>query len=527
MLDRERTVPPHTVHIPADVFRLNIPGLDELEPVKLSDFLIDEFEVTNEEYKRFLAAGGYQKPEYWKQPFVSDGRPVPFGTAMKQFVDSTGSAGPATWEVGDFPKGQAKYPVGGISWYEAAAYAEFVGKRLPTIFHWAAAANVWTGAVVVPESNFADRGPWPVGSHRDMNAYGTYEMAGNLKEWCSNGAEPGKRYILGGAWNEPNYMFIEQDAQNAWSRSPTFGFRCVKLLGPNSVPPEAERSIWIPLRDFSKDKPVSDAVFNAYRSLYSYDRTPLNGTIESTESTDSWTFQKISFDANYGNERVIAYLYLPKNARAPYQTVVYFPGAGAINTDISIGSTLGPYLEFIPKSGRALMLPIYKGTYERRDALKTWVPEKTALYRDHAIEWAKDLGRSIDYLDSRPDIDHERIAFLGFSWGGQVGPLIAAVEPRLKTCIFQSGGLALERALPEADAFNFAPRMKQPVLMLNGRYDHLFPVKNSQIPMLHAIGTPKAEKKYIVYESGHVPPRIESIKESLAWLDQRLGVVRR
>jgi hypothetical protein len=69
--------------------------------------------------------------------------------------------------------------------------------------------------------------------------------------------------------------------------------------------------------------------------------------------------------------------------------------------------------------------------------------------------------------------------------------------------------------------------MKQPVLMLNARYDHLFPVKTSQIPMLQAIGTPDVEKKYIVYESGHVTPRIESIKESLGWLDQHLGFVRR
>ena len=46
------------------------------------------------------------------------------------------TAGPATWELGTFPDGQADYPVGGVSWYEAAAYAEFADKRLPTVFHW-------------------------------------------------------------------------------------------------------------------------------------------------------------------------------------------------------------------------------------------------------------------------------------------------------------------------------------------------------------------------------------------------------
>ncbi len=498
-----------------------------IDAIHLGDFLIDQFEVTNAEFKKFIAAGGYQKRQYWKQPFIKDGKPVSFEIAMREFVDGTGSPGPATWEVGDFPKGQADAPVGGVSWYEASAYAEFAGKRLPTIFHWNGAAQTQTSPVVVPASNFEGHGPWAAGSHRSIGQYGAYDMAGNLKEWCSNEAEPGKRYILGGAWNEPNYMFIDQDAQNAWSRAATFGLRTMKVSSPDGIPRDAERAIWIPLRDYSKEKPVSDDVFTAYRSLYSYDRTPLNAVIESADSrAESWTVQKISFDAAYGNERVIAYLYLPKNARPPYQAVVFFPGSNAIHTD-SLGGTPGAYGEFVAKAGRALMFPIYKGTYQRRDALKSDYPAPTAFYRDHVIAWAKDLRRSIDYLETRSDIDHVKLAYIGMSWGGAMGPIMAAVEPRLKTCIFISGGFDFQHALPEADQINFAPRVKQPVLMLNARYDHFFPVESSQMPMLHTIGTADGDKKYIVYESGHAPPRLEVTKESLAWLDRYLGPVAR
>jgi formylglycine-generating enzyme required for sulfatase activity/dienelactone hydrolase/predicted Ser/Thr protein kinase len=529
VLDRQGTIPPRTIHIPGGTAELTIPGLDHLDPVALDDYLIDQYEVTNAEFKAFVTAGGYQKREYWKFPVVKDGRTISFNEAMANFVDTTGRPGPATWELGDFPKGQAQYPAGGVSWYEAAAYAEFAGKRLPTIFHWNYAAGTGMSAVVVPASNFGGHGPWPVGSQRGVDSYGTNDMAGNLKEWCFNEAEPGKRYILGGAWNEPNYMFIDQDAQSVWSRSPAFGFRCMKAL-KGEVAKAAERAIWIPLRDYSKEKPVSDEVFNAYRSLYSYDRTPLNATIVSTDSSpESWTVQKITFDAAYGNERVPAYLFLPKNSHPPYQTIIFYPGSGAIHTDAfreGFG-VLSVYADFVPRSGRALMFPIYKSTYERRDALKSDYPAPTAFYRDHVIAWAKDLRRSIDYLQTRPDIDHEKIGFLGLSWGGAIGPVMAAVEPRLKAVVLLSGGFNFQKSLPEADAINFVSRVTQPTLMLNARYDHFFPVETSQLPMYRLLGSAEPNKKYVLFDSGHAPPRLETVTQSLDWFDRYLGAVRR
>src|SRR5438105_12239481 len=81
-------------------------------------------------------AGGYQKREFWKQPFVRDGRAVTGEDAVALFHDATGRPGPATWEVGGYPKGHEKSPVAGVSWYEAMAYAEFAGKSLPTAYHW-------------------------------------------------------------------------------------------------------------------------------------------------------------------------------------------------------------------------------------------------------------------------------------------------------------------------------------------------------------------------------------------------------
>jgi formylglycine-generating enzyme required for sulfatase activity/predicted Ser/Thr protein kinase/pimeloyl-ACP methyl ester carboxylesterase len=526
-LFEEGRVPSGMIPIPGDKFALTIPGLDNLEPVPIGDYLIDEYEVTNEEYKKFVIAGGYERREYWKLPFLVDGHALSFEEAMPRFHDATGRPGPATWELGDFPKGRGKFPVSGVSWYEAAAYAEFAGKRLPTIYEWNRAAETTASALVVPFSNFAGVGPVAVGSLQGMNGYGTYDMAGNVKEWCGNEAEAGKRYILGGGWNELTYMFIDQDAQSPWDRAQTFGFRCVRGISTKDPTPESARKITFAFRDFSKEKPPSDELFLVYRSLYAYDQSDLAAVVESTDpSPDDWTLQRITFNAAYGNERMIAYLLLPKRGKPPYQTLIAFPGNSAFQAD-KFGGSPGLYFEFPMKSGRALMLPVYKSTYERRDALRSTRAAPTSFYRDHVLAWAKDLERSIDYLETRPDIDHARLAYLGLSWGGRMGPIMLAVENRFKTAILFGGGLGLGRPLPEVDPINFLSRVKIPVLMLNGRYDHLFPVETSQLPMFRLLGSPEKDKRYIIYETGHIPPKNDVIKESLAWLDRYLGPVSR
>src|SRR5581483_2186626 len=101
--------------------------------------------------------------------------------------------------------GEADFPVGGVSWYEAAAFAEFTGTQLPTVYQWNHAAATWAVSYIVPLSNFAGHGPVKVGTTSGMTPFGTYDIAGNVKEWCWN-PQHGKRYILGGSYNEPTYM---------------------------------------------------------------------------------------------------------------------------------------------------------------------------------------------------------------------------------------------------------------------------------------------------------------------------------
>jgi dienelactone hydrolase len=140
--------------------------------------------------------------------------------------------------------------------------------------------------------------------------------------------------------------------------------------------------------------------------------------------------------------------------------------------------------------------------------------------------WAKDLGRSIDYLETRKDIDSHRLAYYGLSLGAVWGPVLTAVEPRLKASVLVAGGLPFEKLPPEIEPLNFAPRVKIPTLMLNGQEDFIYPVASSQDPLFRLLGTPSTAKRRATFESGHIPPLQPIVKESLDWLDRYLGPVR-
>jgi formylglycine-generating enzyme required for sulfatase activity/dienelactone hydrolase len=523
-LDEVGKIPPGMVRVePAKYFKtLFIPGYEGMPPLPLKDYWIDQYEVTNKQFKAFVDQGGYQKREYWRVNFVRDGKQLSFEEAMALFGDATGRPGPKDWVQGEYSKGQDDFPVTGISWYEAAAYAQFAGKSLPTVYHWNRAAGPNSAAFTVPASNFGSSGVLPVGSKPNMSPWGNYDMAGNVKEWVWNEADPGKRYVLGGAWDEPNYLFIDPDAQSAFLRAPNIGLRCVKYIEPDSIPAVATAAMPSPRRNLSKQKPVSDQLFNAYRSLYAYDPLPLDASVEKLPDGDGWTIEKVTYRAAYGNERAIAYLLLPKKGKPPFQAVVFFPGSNALLLrKFSIYSTAA--LDGLLRSGRAVIFPVYKSTYERGDGIEDDTANTSNTWRDHVVMWVKDASRAIDYVQTRPELDHDKIAYYGYSWGAVMGAIVPAVEPRIKACVLALGGLGYQHSLPEVDVINFISRVKQPVLMLNGRYDFFFPVDSTQEPFYQMLGSKKEQKKHLVYETSHNIPRNELIKESTNWLDQYLG----
>jgi len=226
-------------------------------------------------------------------------------------------------------------------------------------------------------------------------------------------------------------------------------------------------------------------------------------------------------DAAYGSKRLVAWLYLPKNTKPPYQTVIYSP-AGHARTVANLDEAEISRFDFLIKSGRAVLLPVYSGTYERRGI----TPPGPNGRRDQDIEACKDFKRSVDYLQTRADIQVGALGFFGISAGARLGLIMLAEEPRIHAATLAELGISAGSQSPETDETNFAPRVRMPVLMLNGRYDFVYPLESSQLPLFSLLGTRPTNKRHVLFETGHMGTPQQYIKETLSWFDQYLGPVR-
>ena len=491
---------------------------------KLPAFYVDRYEVTNREYQKFVDSGGYGKQEYWTEKFSQDGHEFSWAEAMAQFRDTTGRAGPSTWVAGHYAQGQADFPVAGVSWFEASAYAAFSGKSLPVLAQWLQADPPALAPAAVQASNITSSALAPAGKYQGLGPYGTYDMTGNVREWVTNAAGGDSRFILGGSWKSQSYLSTTPEALSPFDRSETNGFRCVRNI--EALPVDALNPVKPMVRDFAKFKPVSDEVFNAYKILYAYPHSPLNAESDGVvEETADWREEKVTFDDAYGAQRMSAYLFLPKHVRPPYQTVLFFPSARV--KDLRDSLKLGDlkFFDYVIQSGRAVMYPVYLDTYERK--VNFYLPQGL-LSSELNIDHYKDAARSLDYLATRSDIDSNKLAYLGVSMGSAKGVIISTLlQDRLKTSIFLDGGYFLFPPTPGTDQADFAPRLKIPVLMVNGRYDYSFSLDRAQNPLFAMLGTPTGDKRHVILDTPHdvTEERPQLVKAVLDWLDHYLGRV--
>lgn len=219
--------------------------------VQVGAFFLDRHQVTNRQYYQFVLEGGYEQLSLWEPAIVP---------AIMNFVDRTGRSGPRFWTDGRFSTGEEDFPVVGVSWYEAAAYARWLGMRLPSNAEWTKAAawpvaidGVPTSQRQFPWGDAMDRqlaNLWGSGPGQTCSVYdyeggasvgGVYQLIGNVWEWTSSPFSPrdmsgmklelptAMKSIRGGAFDtyfdsQANCQF--QSGDNPLSRKHNIGFRC-------------------------------------------------------------------------------------------------------------------------------------------------------------------------------------------------------------------------------------------------------------------------------------------------------------
>jgi DNA-binding winged helix-turn-helix (wHTH) protein/formylglycine-generating enzyme required for sulfatase activity/dienelactone hydrolase len=506
-----------------------------IRALDLAPYFIDRFEVTNADFKEFLDAGGYADARYWEGlTFVRNGVELPFEHALAHLVDSTGRPGPANWELGDYPEGQGRYPVTGVSRYEAAAYARFRGKQLPTVYHWAKVGRTdWEAGsslvgLSVPLSNFGTTGPVAVGSRQAIGPYGTYDLHGNVREWVANGGGALGGWVLGGGFEDAVYEFSTATPTDPFTRSASVGFRLMRTNGDEPVTKDALAPVALrPVRDTSVT-PVSDEIYELYRAQYTYVPGELDASEpETVETTDHWIKQRVVINTVNG-ERMAVYLFIPHDAPPKAQAVILFPGVDHFQArlpeeQVQPGQAAAP-LDFLVRSRRVAVAPSFQGSYARFK--KPYDSTDALRLRREWVDRRWDLGATLDYLATREDIDASKIGYVGRSMGAAHALPLVALEPRLKTAVLLGGGLPPDNAPPEIEPVNFAPRVTLPVLMVSGKYDPYFPVDGAQRQLYELLGTRPEDKRHYTLEGGHGSlPRAELVRLVLDWLDRYLGPV--
>jgi iron(II)-dependent oxidoreductase len=225
-----------------------------LAQVDLEGFYLDRCAVTNRQYQRFVQAGGYDELEIWPQEVWP---------SVARFTDRTGRPGPRDWDNGKFTPAKADHPVVSVCWYEAVAYARWVGKRLATAAEWQKAGGwpeqlsggmcnryPWGNMFEPNRTNLSATGLGQTVPVREFPAgatpNGIYQLSGNVWEWLDDPLEtipchPGEyfqpwkpmRRIIGGAFNtyfpsEATCQYIT--GQGELDRRENIGFRCALAL---------------------------------------------------------------------------------------------------------------------------------------------------------------------------------------------------------------------------------------------------------------------------------------------------------
>ena len=494
--------------------------------IKIEPFSIGTNEVSNKDFQEFMDSGGYENPVYWDFPFQAGDKIYDFNSSIKLFTDKYGQLGPANWSYGKFPSGLDDYPVTGISWFEAKAYAKFKNLKLPNIYEWTYASGIPENFMTVNQS-VVKMSNYNSSQLREVtNSKGSYNglnnIGGNVKEWVLNpyGERKEKYSIMGGSFNELSYTFNNYYSASPFERSVGNGFRLSKSLKnyksvtDDDIIPEFER-------DFDNISDVSDEVFEVYKSQFDYENKPLNATTITLDSfQEGYTAQKFDIETSYESEEMLSgYIVYSNKFKGKYDPIIMFPNATSIGSNNLSDFPGNIFAKHLIDEGYAVIHPIYYNTYNREKSINTFWASESEDYKNAVIKIGQDFKRSIDYVESRNDFNIENLSYFGYSWGSIMSNYLLAIDDRIKAAVLCVGGLMMQKSKKEVEAHYYIRRIKTPILHIVGKEDGIFSYEKSYKPWKNLIGTPNDKLKLIELDNvGHGLPGDTIVKNHLNWI---------
>ena len=351
-----------------------------------------------------------------------------------------------------------------------------------------------------------------------MSAYGAHHMAGNVKEWLVN--PMGDGYVVtGGSWEDPAYLYADYGEAT--------GDACLVGVG-------------LPLRQDGRCRQWGSRwrtlSGRRYANIHpgcprqnSNPSCPTTSTTAARQIQDSTTRSKPTRGSvsAYGSMVSMATRYWFISTRLatqslPYQTILYV-GSAAVFCCQSLPEQLEWAIGPVIQGGRAVLGVVLKGMVERPWPNHELPASNTVQFRDEMVLHATELRLGLDYLETRTDVDMDRVAYTSVSFGGGSRLPFSAVDDRYSAVVYIGGGIdeRVKPTLPEADNVNFAPYVSAPKLLLNGRNDEEHPWLTRALPLWNLLREPK--ELALIDGGGHVPPLEARIPAMTTFLDATLG----
>ncbi|MAI30746.1 MAG: hypothetical protein CMM07_03625 [Rhodopirellula sp.] len=538
LVKKTNDTPPGMTRVFGVADALEMPRYRSYGGFREGDFWVDKLEVSNKEYLEFVEAGAYESADHWSSvEFRMDEEVQPFKTAMKRFVDRTGKPGPASWVDGRFPDGKEMYPVSGISFFEAAAYARFRGKRLLTILEWRQAVLGRAKSALVARSNYASEGPARCGAHAGISRFDIRDLGGNVREWCSTVDQHGRGYILGGSWEDPRHAINLNIAVDRWNRDLVNGIRCCK--GASET--EEELTAGRQSDDFTSSMGVSPGVSLAsledLNKLHKYARgNPPDATVEQVDNPAlanlgvSYTIARQK--SGYDQTRCTLHLFRPAETEDPLSSVMLladlqeFSGISKVGLSLALpeSDSLAAICEILKRNKILLCIPelrnreVIQGTGGRTDKLNTG--GKNTGDQPASINRVNNAMWGLDYVASQGDLVSGQTCLLAFGATGEDAVRLLALDDRLQTGVLVATGYKKQSKLglrfrdisrKTFGAYHYAPRVTQPVLMINGSLDLEYPELTCQLPLFNEVGSSVKERLQIGGSLLHEPQHLNEV----------------